>query len=326
MNEPQQRVVCPTCGKGYRWQASLVGKRVPCKNCDTPFMVPDAPGVGLVINSIGADGTYDLELDAAKDTPASAEFHAVPANNGKCPSCNSPVREGAMLCMNCGFNMAEGKKIQAPQVTALPEKEKKAMRRELKGMKWVRVGLWLNLASILIMFAILPGTFIAVIYDNDLLYLLVEISSYAFLGLGTLGSLLCLTAPKESGGRPILLISMVLSIGTTLWVLLVNYGPLSDEYHWAIELLSEISTALFLYFFVMLARYLEFDQITERAEKVLGLYILVSLGSYLMLLPFVACVVILFLLAAAIYTLFLYIALLIDLNNALTFHIRDQSV
>lgn len=326
MSDAQQRVACPGCSKGYRWQESLVGREVHCKQCGTQFRVPDAPGVGIAIESIAEDGTYDLDLDAQQDTPASSEFHAAPANNGKCPSCNSPVRDGAMLCMNCGFNMAEGKKIEAPQVTALPEEDKKAMRRELKGMKWVRIGLWMNLGSILIMFGIVPATFLAVVYNSDLLYLLVEISSYSFLGLGTLGSLLCLTAPKECHGRPVLLVSMALSIGTSIWMLMINYGPYSEDYLWMIEILSELATILFLYFFIMLARYLQFDQITERAEKVFGLYIVIALSAYLLLLPVIGCITLILILGIAVYTLFLYIALLIDLNNALTFHIHDQSV
>ncbi|MGB0767251.1 MAG: hypothetical protein ACPGYV_06040 [Phycisphaeraceae bacterium] len=323
-----ERVTCPNCDKRYRWQASLVGQRVPCKHCDQPFLVPDAPGTGLPIEPEphNDDGTYDLDYDPAVQTPAAPINHAKPAHSGKCPTCNSPVRDGAVICMNCGFNMMEGKKIAAPTVEALPEAEKKAMRRELSGMKWVRVGLWLNLASILIMFGIVPGTFVAAFYDSGLLYTILGLSTFAFLGLGTLGSLLCLTAPKESGARPILIVSMALSIGSTIWVLLIDFGPMSEDGYWIVDLIGNVATALFLYFFVKLAQYLAFDQITERAEKVLGLYIAIALGAYALVIPLLGCVVLIFVLAAAVYTLFLYIGLLIDLNNALTYHIREQSV
>lgn len=323
MSDAQERVTCPGCSKGYRWKSSLIGKRVPCKHCGSEFEVPIAPGVGLLIQPAPSEDGYELDLDEQTEDPAAS--HAAPSNNGKCPVCNSPVRAGAVLCMNCGFNMAEGKKIEAPKVEALPEKEKKAMRRELTGMKWVRTGLWLNMASIVIMFAIFPMTFLAFMYDSDLLYLLVDIAAYAFLGLGTLGSLLCLTAPKESKGRPILLVSMALSIGTTIWMLMIEFGPLSADNYWIIELLSDFATILFLYFFIMLARYLEFDEITERAQKVFGCYIIIALSAYLLYLPFIGCITLILMLALAIYTLFLYVALLIDLNNALSYHIQEQS-
>lgn len=327
MSEAPQRVTCPSCDKGYRWQAALIGRRVPCKGCGSEFKIPDTPGVGIALQSesLTDDGTYDLDYDAVADTPASPEHHAVPAANGKCPSCNSPVREGAMLCLNCGFNMAEGKKLDAPTVTAMPAEEKKAMRRELAGMKWVRIGLWLNLISILLVLSIVPVPIAAAIVGIDFI-LVIDVIAYSSLAIGTLGSLLCLTAPKESGGRPILIISMALSIGTTIWMILIDFGPLSDNYDWVIGILADLATVLFLYFFVVLARWLDFDQITERAEKVLGHYILIVLGTYLLFIPILGCIALVLLLALAIYTLFLYIALLIDLNNALTYHIAEQSV
>lgn len=121
MSDPQERVTCPSCGKGYRWQTKLIDRKVPCKACGAEFRVPTAPGVGVAIQPepVGDDGTYDLDLDESEDTPASPAHHAVPAKRGKCPSCNSPVREGAALCMNCGFNMAEGKKVQT-EIAATP--------------------------------------------------------------------------------------------------------------------------------------------------------------------------------------------------------------
>lgn len=325
MSDPQQRVTCPTCSKGYRWQASLVGKRVPCKQCETVFLVPDAPGVGLAINSIGEDGTYDLDLDAQKDTPASAEFHAVPANNGKCPSCNSPVREGAMLCLNCGFNMAEGKKIEAPTVEALPEEDKKEMRRELKGMKWVRVGLWLNLASVLLMFLLVLFPVAIILWGFESV-IMIDIILFGSLALSMLGSLLCLTAPKASGGRLVLFLSIALTFISVAGKIANEFVIHSASLYWTLDVVRMTGTALFLYFFIMLARYLNFSEITNRADKVFGLYIVIALSAYLAIIPIIGCFMFILLFTLSIYMLFLYIALLIDLNNALTFHIRDQSV
>ncbi len=327
MSDPQQRVTCPGCEKGYRWQASLIGRRVPCKQCGTEFRVPEMPGVGIAINPdpISEDSTYDLDLDAAADTPASPEHHAVPAKGGKCPSCNSPVREGAMLCLNCGFNMAEGKKIQAPEVTPLPKEEKKAMRRELAGMKWVRVGLWLNLISILLLFAIVPLPIAAGLAGLDFI-LVIDIIAYASIACSTLGALLCLTAPKESKARPILIVSMALSIASIVMSVMIDMGDLSYDYDWISEVIGTLANVFFLYFFVQLAKYLEFDQITERARLVLGYYIALQLSMFLLVLPIIGCITLILMLIAAVYTLFLYIGLLIDLNNALTYHIQEQSV
>eukprot|EP00752_Nemacystus_decipiens_P013926 g12362.t1 len=105
---PPERVTCPSCGKGYRWQAKLIERHVPCKACGTEFIVPYEPGVGIAVHPKPSDDGYELDIDE----PESPASKVAAAHGGKCPSCNSPVREGAVICMNCGFNLAEGKKVQ----------------------------------------------------------------------------------------------------------------------------------------------------------------------------------------------------------------------
>ena len=109
-----QRVTCPSCDKGYRWDAKLIGKTVSCKGCGAHFEVPDRPGIaGRHLNPVVAnDGTYDLNLDEGQRHPDAPEPIAVPANDGKCPSCNNKIKETAVICLNCGFNLKAGQKIQ----------------------------------------------------------------------------------------------------------------------------------------------------------------------------------------------------------------------
>lgn len=146
MSDSTERVTCPGCSKGYRWKSSLVGRHVPCKNCGSTFEVPAAPGEGLAIHLEPDDDGYALDIDEPTTTASS---HATPATGGKCPSCNSPVRDGAVLCMNCGFNMSEGKKVQT-DVAATPaqgdeaspgltKKQKREIERadELHAQHWM---------------------------------------------------------------------------------------------------------------------------------------------------------------------------------------------
>jgi len=53
-------------------------------------------------------------MDLPSDMPEAASTPDAPAvaHAGKCPACNGKLRAGAVICMNCGFNLAEGGKIK----------------------------------------------------------------------------------------------------------------------------------------------------------------------------------------------------------------------
>lgn len=152
---------CPNCGKAYRWQSKIAGKKVRCA-CTQKFRVPmsstgdtspDGPLVGRVAaaappkpaspspsspsgsaksppaplpptppprDAAPEPDPYELDLpddgpagDAAPLSARSAEARSTTgAGVSKCPSCNSPLRPGAVICLNCGFNIAEGAKLQ----------------------------------------------------------------------------------------------------------------------------------------------------------------------------------------------------------------------
>lgn len=122
-----------------------------------------------------------------------------------------------------------------------------------------------------------------------------------------------------------LIASIVLYVVAGLLEAVIDTGALGEGYLLLSGIINAAGTVCFLAFFVMLAQFLEFDEITERATKVLQLYISIELAALLMGLPLIGCFLAIYFLAAAIYTLILYIGLLIDLNNALTYRISEQS-
>lgn len=319
MSDSSERVTCPGCKKGYRWKSSLIGRHVPCKQCGSTFEVPIAPGVGKAIHIEPGDDGYAL------DEPETASAsHAAPASSGKCPSCNSPVREGAVLCMNCGFSMAEGKKMAGPSVAALPAKERKALDKELSGMKWVRNGLWIHLLSLLMVVGTFTLPIIALIVGLDFV-LVATITGFITLATGLTSSIMCLAAPKESNTRLVLFTSIAFTVASLVITLLVEFGIMTTQYDIATLGLDITAKILFLCFFIQLAKYLEFDQIVEQAKKVLGLYILLIIDAVLIGIGIFGCIFLIFMLGLVIYTIVLYVALVIDLNNALVYRIAEQS-
>ncbi|MFA9478309.1 hypothetical protein ACERK3_08370 [Phycisphaerales bacterium AB-hyl4] len=131
------RVACPNCGKQYRWKPDLAGRKVVCK-CGQKMQLPGSPHGQ--IEAIGPPpapvdpneaSTYDLEFTeepGAGDAPAPAASASRPRRRSssasssgssssgvsllKCPSCNQPLKPGAILCVKCGYNLELGKQLQ----------------------------------------------------------------------------------------------------------------------------------------------------------------------------------------------------------------------
>lgn len=74
-----ERVTCPSCDKAYRWQPTLVGQSVPCKQCGTTFTIPDQPGKGIAHQPepVDDDGLYELATDP-DDEPVLPPARAMP--------------------------------------------------------------------------------------------------------------------------------------------------------------------------------------------------------------------------------------------------------
>ncbi|MEO0964328.1 MAG: ABC transporter permease [Planctomycetota bacterium] len=120
MPDSTESFSCPTCGKRYRWKPAMAGKKVACKQCGEKLRVPAEPGgvtevVGGV-SSVVAPVQASAPADSAAGYELSDESIAEPtprvsAPDGKCPSCNQRMKPGAVLCMNCGFHLETGTRL-----------------------------------------------------------------------------------------------------------------------------------------------------------------------------------------------------------------------
>lgn len=130
---PEGQIACPYCGKLYKWKPTLAGRNVTCQ-CGQKMLTPrTAEGQALAIgpapdpadalndDGLGEEGTYELDLPeerARKKRPVSpldpseSDSVARDVDDERCPSCNQPMKPGAIVCIKCGFNIREGKKIK----------------------------------------------------------------------------------------------------------------------------------------------------------------------------------------------------------------------
>jgi hypothetical protein len=102
---------------------------VKCPQCGGAIAIPAFEPAGEGAASMA--GLLDQEqvpvtAPAAKPTPAAA---AVP----KCPSCSAELTPGAVLCVNCGFDLRTGKQVEAgPSSEEGGGAKKKKKRRKKK--------------------------------------------------------------------------------------------------------------------------------------------------------------------------------------------------
>jgi len=80
---------CPSCKQVLEASDDMAGQVVECPACQQQIAVP--------------------ALEAA--APAEEAVEEVAAAAGKCPSCGKAMEADAVLCVNCGFHLKLGKKI-----------------------------------------------------------------------------------------------------------------------------------------------------------------------------------------------------------------------
>ncbi|MBI3821792.1 MAG: protein kinase [Planctomycetes bacterium] len=74
---------------------NAAGKKVACPTCKQPFMVPAAGAPAAAVAATPSSPSINLG-DAANGA-------ARPPTPKNCPACQSPLNEGAVACMDCGF-------------------------------------------------------------------------------------------------------------------------------------------------------------------------------------------------------------------------------
>lgn len=123
----EKPVGCEHCGRHYRWQAKIAGKNVRCKCGEAMFMPAQDPAMDNTIPLATDDDIFispaktdkatkasktDQSANAASNTIEVLDTHAASTDaTGYCPDCKAAVKPGAVICIACGFNIKENKKL-----------------------------------------------------------------------------------------------------------------------------------------------------------------------------------------------------------------------
>jgi hypothetical protein len=64
----------------------------------------------------------DMALDLSP-VPSQQDYRPAPPVSSGCPSCRAPLSPGAVICVNCGFNLRSGQKLGTARVVETPVQE-----------------------------------------------------------------------------------------------------------------------------------------------------------------------------------------------------------
>jgi hypothetical protein len=108
----QGKFSCGKCGKSYKWKPELAGKKVKCK-CGNIMTAPATEPVAEQ-QDVDLDGLYELAAEEKKSAKKQREEPV----GFRCPSCNSDLAVGAVVCTRCGFNLKTGSRATAGKPAA----------------------------------------------------------------------------------------------------------------------------------------------------------------------------------------------------------------
>jgi hypothetical protein len=226
--------------------------------------------------------------------------------DGKCPECGKELAEGAVLCIECGYDLRTGRKRTTRHARAEEEPEPQP-RRKLHvgplplGLSYVQLGLGFHYARLVLTLLVVLALMASIAYagltkaqpgDLGLLVAALALIGLVLLAavLGLLGSIFCLWVGRASRAWGFIFASLVLDL---LTVPLGVYLQIASLPPWISCGVIFVSWILFMLFLQRLALYL--DRPGEANELmtliVRGIALVVAVPLLLILLGMVAMIV-----------------------------------
>lgn len=103
------KVLCKHCKTGFKAKDELAGRRVKCPKCKTPITIGQAvaPASPKKKKTPVAVATHNPLLDLLDEQ----DVRSV-ARGPICENCAAEVQPGAVICIECGFNLKTGEQLE----------------------------------------------------------------------------------------------------------------------------------------------------------------------------------------------------------------------
>ena len=104
---------CGSCGANFQAKDSLAGKRVKCPKCSQPIVINQpGPANRVASNKPGSSqpkgsSAYNPLLDLLDEVNVKSAVQGP-----TCPNCAAELRAGAVICVECGYNVETGKRLK----------------------------------------------------------------------------------------------------------------------------------------------------------------------------------------------------------------------
>ena len=288
--QPKQAglAVACRCGQKFTAKAQLAGKTVKCPKCGSPLKIPDAgqaskpaqpkpqpkpqqqkqrPAEAAAPGPI-SDPMGDLLDDAGLDGKSPPNL---------CPGCRVVMPQGAIVCMQCGYNQKLGRKMETVHESEEPDVAEGGLASAphqaapAKGsLSLVALGLNLILLGIAIV-CLMPLLIFLAVFVAPLRPLLVIVPLGMIGGslLGIVGRVLCLTVPKASGAKELIIVAIIMEFGALGISVAGMVTTVSQVVDMVGGLLSLAATVAFLLFLKRLADYLRRSDLAQRAQTLI---------------------------------------------------------
>jgi hypothetical protein len=119
------KVTC-ACGQSFAAKDELAGRTVKCPKCSRPLAIPAAGAAGTAPSAPAAAAPQQPAAPTAGAAPTfqsgglfdEVGLPSAPTGTIPCPGCRAPMPMGAIICVQCGYNMKLGRRMETMRIGA----------------------------------------------------------------------------------------------------------------------------------------------------------------------------------------------------------------